>query len=218
MPLTLDLLHEEHKQLQQRQRDPLKLGLYALGGVAALFMAYYGYRVISVGSLSGEVAAREAEWKKQEPLSTTAEKQEKEMTDKLAVAAAVSRRVENRFYWAPVLDVLYKTVTNNVQIMSFGGGNDIKDDKIRLVVEGMAAGTEPRAAAEQFRIALAENFGKNYPAASATFRSLEESSAMVNVNGKPTPNARFTIDLDMKKPIVDAATPPPVTERRARRS
>lgn len=218
MPLTLDLLHEEHKQLQQSKRDPLKLGLYALGGVAALFMAYYAYRLVSVGSLGSEVAVREAEWRKQEPLATAAEKAEKDISEKLATAAAVSHRVENRFYWAPVLEVLYKSVTNNVQVMSFGGGNDLKDDKLRLVVEGMAAGAEPRAAAEQFRIALAEHFGKNYPNASATFRSLDESTTVVNLNGRPTPNARFTIDLDMKKPVTADAVQPPTTERRSRRS
>ena len=35
MPLTINLLHEEQFLLKQRKRDPLKLGLYALAGVAA---------------------------------------------------------------------------------------------------------------------------------------------------------------------------------------
>ncbi len=215
MPLTLDLLHEEHAQLQQSKRDPLKLGLYALGGVAALFLAYYGYRAISVGNVHSLLVTRQTEWRKAQPQSVAAEKEEKEINEKLAAAAAVSRRVENRFYWAPVLDLLFKSVTNNVQLVSLNGNNDLKDDKVKVVLEGMAAGAEPRGAAEQFRIALADHLGRGYPGATATFRSLEESSTSVKLDGKSVPTARFTIDLDLKKPAAAApATPPPATERR----
>ena len=219
MPLTLDLLHEEHAQLQQSKRDPLKLGLYALVGVAALFIAYYGIRLVSVGSLKHQLAVRQADWRKQEPLATAAEKQEKEINEQLAAAAAVARRVEGRFYWAPVLEVLFKSVTSNVQLVSFNGNNEVRDEKVKLTLEGLAAGSEPRAAAEQFRTALAERLGKSFPDASATFRSLEESVTPVNLNGKPTPNARFTIEVSMKKPVVETATNlQPVTERRSRHS
>lgn len=216
MPLTLDLLHEEHSQLQQRKRDPLKLGLYALAGVAALFIAYYGFRLITVNSLNNQLAVREAEWKKQEPLATASEKQEKDSNQRLAAAAAVDRRVENRFYWAPVLDLLYRTVSGNVQLVTVNGSNEIKDEKVKLVFEGIAAGREPRGAAERFRTALADRLGKSYPGSSATFRSLEESSSAVSLDGKPTPSARFTIDVDLKKPsTVDAAATAeqPTTER-----
>ncbi len=208
MPLTLDLLHEEHTQTQQRKRDPLKLGLYALGGVAALFVAYYGIRLLTVHTVNSQLAVREAEWKKQAPLAAASEKQEKESNVRLAAAAAVTRRVESRFYWAPLLDQLYKTVTGNVQLVSFSGNNELKDEKVKLVFEGIAGGREPRAAAEQFRISLVDRLGKNYPGSTATFRSLEESASTVTLEGKPMPSARFTIDMELRKPgaLPDTAT------------
>src|SRR5437764_773888 len=72
MPLQLNLLHEEILQQRQRQRDPLKLSIYAGIGLAALLLLNYlwtGYRVLdSKRHLTGV----QGEWAKVEPKVTTA--------------------------------------------------------------------------------------------------------------------------------------------------
>ncbi len=213
MPLTLNLLHEEQKQLQARQRDPLKLGLLGLVGVALLFMGYYAYRLIGASSLSGQLHARQAEWARQEPLARAALTQEADLSLTLGAAAAVTKRIEGRFYWAPILETLQRTVPPAVQILSLSGNNELNGEKVLLGVDGIAAGPEPRAAAEQFRIALAEALSKKFPGAASTFRSLEETNAIATLDGKPLPTAKFTIDVNLKKPAA-APAPEPARPRR----
>lgn len=209
MPLTLNLLHEEQKQLQARQRDPLKLGMLALVGVALLFMGYYAYRLIGSNTLTSQLHARQAEWARQEPLSRAALAQETELNLTLGAATAVTRRIEERFYWAPLLGTVQRIVPAGVQILSLSGSNDLTTEKVVIGVEGIAAGAEPRAAAEQFRIALADALSKRFTGTVASFRSLEEATATVALAGKTLPTAKFSIDITLKK---SAAVPTPAPE------
>jgi hypothetical protein len=216
MPLTINLLHEEQYLLQQRKRDPLKLGLYALGAVAALFVLYYFVRLAASGATLSEMHAREAEWKKQEPLAAAAAKREEELSAQIATAAAITHRIENRFYWAPLVEILSRAVPPNVQLTGFTGSNDLKLDRVSLLLEGLAAGDVPRFAAEQFRTGFGERLGKTYKNVTTTFRGLDETAATVTLNGKPVPTARFSIEVSFDKPSV-APTATPAPERRARR-
>ena len=210
MPLTINLLHEEQFLLQQRKRDPLKLGFYALGAVAMLFFLYYAFRYASSGSIRSELRAKQAEWAKEEPKAKNAAARETELSAKLTAADAVSKRIENRFYWAPVLDVLLKTVPPNVQIVSLTGNNDSKADKVTVLLEGIVAGEVPRIAADQFRTLLTERLAKQYPGATGTFRSLDDTAATVNVGGRALPTARFTIEATFTKSHAGpGATPAP---------
>ena len=205
MPLTINLLHEEQALVKLRKRDPLKLGLFALGGVALLFVAYYGYRLIGSNGIKQQLRVRQAEWAKQEPQANAAEELDRASNDKLSVASLVSQRIDHRFYWAPLLADLQKTVPPNVQILSFSGSNATKDDKVTVLLEGLAAGPVPRAAAEQFRVTLADVLSRSYKNAAATFRSLDETASAVAIAGRQTPTARFSIELRL-----DSQAPPPV--------
>ena len=216
MPLHLNLLHEQLAQRAQRKRDPLKLGLYAICGVAALFIVYYLVRVGTASSLNSQLLAKRLEYSKKFELPLkNADIREKEFTRTTAAASALTARVENRFYWAPLLDVLLRTVPREVQLLGFSGNDDPREKTVSFTLEGVAAGREPRAVAEQFRIALSNNlngkFGKE--AASVRFRSgaLEETRNSVALDGRQQLTARFTIEVALRKPSaappVPAATP-----------
>ena len=215
MPLTINLLHEEQFLLQQRKRDPLKLGFYALGAVALLFFLYYAVRAATTSSLRGELRNKRAEWAKQEPAAKAAATREAELSAKLTIADAVGKRIENRFYWAPVLDALLKTVPANVQIVNFTGSNEPKTDKISILLEGIVAGEVPRIAADQFREAVTAQMAKQFPGAASSFRSLEDTASSVNVGGRALPTARFTIEVLFAKPhATPAETPAPEPRRK----
>jgi hypothetical protein len=216
MPLHLNLLHEQLAQRAQRKRDPLKLGLYALCGVAVLFVVYYLVRVGTAASLNSQLVAKRLEYSKKFELPLkNADAREKEFSRTTAAANALTARVENRFYWAPLLDVLLRTVPREVQLLGFCGNDDPKEKTVAFTLEGVAAGREPRAAAEQFRITLANNlngkFGKD--SASVRFRSgaLEETRNSVALDGRQQLTARFTIEVTLRKPSaappIPAATP-----------
>lgn len=215
MPLTINLLHEEQFLLKQRKRDPLKLGLYALAGVAALFVMFYGWRLLSSKVLEAQYKARLADWAKQEPAAAAAAAQEKDLTAQVAAADVVTKRVENRFYWAPLVETLVKSVPPNVQIVSLNGSNDQKNDKVLVTLEGIVAGDVPRLAADKFRGVLTESLGKKFQGVETSFRGLDDTATPVNLNGKPSPTAHFTIEAKLNKPsAVPAATPVPERRRK----
>ena len=214
MPLTINLLHEEQFLLQQRKRDPLKLGLYALAGVAALFVLYYFVRLAAGSTTISEMHAREADWAKQEPLAAAAAKREADLNGQITAAGSITRRIENRFYWAPLVETLARFVPPNVQLTGFTGGNDPKSDKVSLVLEGFAAGDVPRFAAEQFRTGIGDRLGKTYKNVTTAFRGLDETASNVTLNGKSMPTARFSIEIAFDKPSATPA-PTPVPARRA---
>ena len=218
MPLTINLLHEEQFLVHQRKRDPLKLGLYALGAVGMLFFLFYAYRYASNSSLRSELRAKQAEWAKQEPQAKAAAAREAELNSKLQMAEAVGKRMENRFYWASVLDVLLKTVPPNVQIVNLTGTNEPKSDKISIVLEGTVAGEEPRIAADQFRTLLNDRMSKPYPGATSSFRGLEDTAPTVNVGGRPLRTARFTIEMNFLRPHAQAAEAPASEASRRKKS
>ena len=215
MPLTINLLHEEQFLSQQRKRDPLKLGLYALAGVAALFVMYYGWRLLSSTALDGQLKSRQAEWAKQEPAANAAQAQEKDLTAQVAAADVVGRRIDNRFYWAPLLETLLKTVPPNVQIVNLNGNNEQKNEKVAFTLEGIVAGDVPRLAADKFRTALTDSLSKKYQGVETSFRGLDDTATPVNLNGKPSPTAHFSIEVKLNKPsTVPAATPAPERRRK----
>lgn len=209
-PLRLNLLHEQHAAAAAAKRDPLKLGLYALGGAAALLAAYYGFRVISVGSLQRQLAAKQAEFaaKYEKPLKN-ADAREKELTVLVATGNALRGRTEGRFFWAPLLETVGRAVPRDVQLTGLSGSLESKEkDAARvpsLTLEGISAGAEPRDVAERFRVALADALGKTYPGASASFRSLDDGEGTVTLDGKTLRTSKFTITVALRRPTT--ATP-----------
>ncbi len=220
MPLHLNLLHEQQSQRAQSKRDPLKLGLYALCAVTALFVAYYLLRLGTSASLNNQLAARKAEYaRKYEVPLKDADKREKDLTRITTTSSMLTARIEGRFYWAPLLDVLLRTVPRDVQVAGFNGTDDPKEKNVNFNIEGVAAGREPRAVAEQFRITLANNLTGKYGANAATVRfrsgALEETKTTVALDGQQQLTARFTIEVSLRKP---SAAPPlpaatPVAQR-----
>src|SRR5881275_3334741 len=100
MPLQLNLLHEEILEQRQRQRDPLKLSIYAGIGLAALLLLNYlwtGYRVLdSKRHLTGV----QGEWAKVEPKVTAAQKRAEELNGIISTTKTLETLIDRRFYWA----------------------------------------------------------------------------------------------------------------------
>src|SRR4051794_39099225 len=79
MALQINLLHEQIAEKRQRQRDPLKLGMYALvviGALMALFYMWRGYQTLEV---KRRLSATQAEWARIEPKANLAQKRSAEL-------------------------------------------------------------------------------------------------------------------------------------------
>ncbi|PYK81197.1 MAG: hypothetical protein DME38_00850 [Verrucomicrobia bacterium] len=214
MPLQLNLLHEEILQHRQRQRDPLKLSLYAAIALGALLMLNYlwtGYRVLQGKSRLNSI---QAEWNKIEPKVTAAQKRADELNGIIGTTNALDGYIETRFYWATFLEKVAHCVTPNIQITSLEGV--IEDDKglVTATLDGVAGGREPRSVAEDFRQMLLEQVGKEQPTVKVEFKTLEDLDTTVAVGGSNETTAHFVVTVGME-PFPKAATPAP-TEHKAR--
>ena len=81
----------------------------------------------------------------------------------------------------------------NAQLTSIDG-TVLDDGKISIVIEGLAAGREPRAAAEELRQLLLEQLGQSYNDVKVEFKALEDLDTIVNIGGSNMAMARFGIN------------------------
>lgn len=213
MPLQLNLLHEEITEQRQRKRDPLKLTMYVCIGIGALFALNYlwsGYRVLEIKS---QLASVQRDWDKVEPKVTAAQKRSEELNGIISTSKTLDAMIEARFYWAPMLEAIARCVTPNIQLTSLEATAEEEAKGVSVVMEGMAAGSEPRAVAEDFRQMLLEQVGKREPAVKVEFRTLEDMDTSMAVGGNSAGMAHFTVGVEFNP--FPTPTPAPA-ERKAK--
>jgi hypothetical protein len=213
MPLQLNLLHEEFAEQRQRKRDPLKLTMYIGIAIAALFVLNYlwtGYRVLG---LKGQLAAVQHDWEKVEPKVTAAQKRADELNGIISTTKTLDGIIDARFYWAPLLEKIARCVTPNIQLITLEASADDEGKGVVVVLEGMAAGSEPRAVAEDFRQMLLEQVGKEESGVKVEFKTLDDLETSVAVGGNNAGMARFNLGMEFNPFPIPSPTP---SERRAR--
>lgn len=216
MALHLNLLHEEISEHRQRQRDPLKIGMMVLGGIGALLFLYYMWNAYRTLEIKSRLSAVQADWAQVEPKITAAQKKADELNGIISTTRVLDEMIATRFYWAPFLDHVARCVAPNTQLTSLDGA--VGDDKVvHVTIEGVAAGREPRAAAEDLRQLVLEQLGKNYGNVGVEFKTLEDLDTIVNVAGANMPMARFvlSVNFDASAAAKAGATPAPARAKKS---
>jgi hypothetical protein len=214
MALHLNLLHEEIAEQRQRQRDPLKIGIRVLVGLGALMVAYYlwnAYKLLEIKNRLGQV---QHDWAKVEPKVTAAQKRTAELNAIISTTKVLDGMIDGRFYWAPFLEKLSRCVALNAQLTNIDGAA-AEEGKVNVVIEGLAAGREPRAAAEELRQLLLEQLGQSYFQVKVEFKSLEDLDTIVNIGGSNQAMARFSINANFST-VETKATPAPGSRTKTR--
>jgi hypothetical protein len=218
MALHLNLLHEEILQQRQRQRDPLKIGMMVLGALGALMLVYYLWNAYKVLEIRNRLSQAQHDWAKVEPRVTGAQKRSAELNAIISTTKVLDGMIDARFFWGPLLEKLSRCVALNAQLTSIDG-TVLDDGKISVVIEGLAAGREPRAAAEELRQLLLEQLGKSYQEVKVEFKALEDLDTIVKIGGSNQAMARFSINASFATQAAKAAlTPGPRTKVREPRS
>ena len=215
MALQLNLLHEEISEQRQRQRDPLKLGVMALIGFGALLFLYYGWNAYQTIQIKSQLNAVQAEWDKVEPKVTAAQKRAQELGKIIDSTKVLDELIEGRFYWAPFLAKLSGCVAPNIQLIGVDGSVN-EGPSVGLILEGIGAAREPRAAAEEFRQLLGEQLMQSYTDVKVEFRNLEDLDTVVNLAGVPTPSARFVLAVPFNPKPPEPAAPATKTAKTAK--
>jgi hypothetical protein len=213
MALQLNLLHEEIAEQRQRQRDPLKIGTLVLVGLAVLMAIVYmwkGYQTLGVKS---RLTAVQADWAKVEPKVTAAQKRSAELNGIINTTKTLDSMIDGRFYWGPFLQKLSRSVAPNAQLTNLDGTYTDESKLVSVTVDGVAAGREPRAAAEELRQLLLDQLNDTYGNVSVEFKTLEDLDSIVNVAGANMSTARFSLGVRLTPSKTDvlkaSATPPP---------
>src|SRR3989440_792337 len=207
MALHLNLLHEEILEQRQRQRDPLKIGIMVLcflGVVMVLNYMWKGYKTLEIRSRLNQV---QADWAKIEPKVTAAQKRSAELNSIISTTKVLDSMIEGRFFWGPFLEKLSRCVAMNAQLTSIDG-TALEDGRISVVIEGLAAGREPRAAAEELRQLLLEQLGQSYKEVKVEFKALEDLDTIVKIGGANQAMARFGINATFATQAAKPSSPP----------
>jgi septal ring factor EnvC (AmiA/AmiB activator) len=214
MALHLNLLHEEIAAQRQRQRDPLKLGTMALAAIGALMVLFYVFKAYQTLEIKNRLGHVQSDWAKVEPKVTAAQKRSAELTSTIGTTKVLDAMVEKRFYWGPFLQTLSRCVAPNAQLTNLEGAVD--DKLVTISLEGIAAGREPRAAAEELRQLLAEQLSGRYANTKVEFKTLEDLDTLITVAGANMPVARYTITVTFDSPSADTKADSPATARKKR--
>jgi len=212
MALHLNLLHEEIAEHRQRQRDPLKIGMMVLGVVAVLMLAFYMWKAYQTLGIKSQLATVQADWAKVEPRVTAAQKRSAELTGIIATTKVLDGIIEERFFWGPFLQKLSRCVAPNAQLTSIDGSVTEANKLITVSIEGIAAGREPRAAAEELRQLLAEQLSEGYRDVKVEFKTLEDLDTIVDVAGENMAMARYILGVSLNPSTTNpeaAASPAP---------
>jgi hypothetical protein len=214
MALHLNLLHEEILEHRQRQRDPLKIGILVLAGCGALLFIYYawsGYRTLEI---KRHLAAVQRDWKKVEPEVTAAQKRSAELTGIINATRALDRYIDNRFFWAPVMEKISHCVAPNAQLTALEGVVHEDGKGVTVTVDGVAAAREPRSAAEDLRQMLLEQFKQSYQDVKVEFKALEDLDTVTSAGGMKMPMAHYTIVATFQPKAIAEPTPTPARRKR----
>jgi hypothetical protein len=195
MALHLNLLHEEILEQRQRQRDPLKIGMMVLGALGALMIVYYLWNAYKTLEIRNRLSAVQHDWSKVEPKVTAAQKRSAELNNIISTTKVLDGMIDGRFFWAPFMEKLSRCVALNAQITSIDGVVQDEGKAVIVMIEGLAAGREPRAAAEELRQLLLEQLGQSYHEVKVEFKTLEDLDTLVKIAGDNMAMARFALSV-----------------------
>ena len=218
MALHLNLLHEQILEQRQRQRDPLKIGMLALIGCGTVMFGYYSWTAYRTLEIKARLGAIERNWAKIEPKVSAAQKRFSELQGIVKTTRTLDDYIENRFFWAPFLQKVARCVAPNAQLTSLEGSVLDENKGVSVTLEGIAAGREPRAAAEDLRQLLLEQLGQSYSEVKVEFKALEDLDTMATLGGTHMPTARYTLAVNFNPAPAPKPTPAATPARQKRRA
>lgn len=199
MALHLNLNHELERLRAERRRDPLKLTMIGLMFVAGLFVLQYMWTMTKTSLVTRERDKMKAELNKKDPLAKAAVVEEVELQKKLGNGERFRGRIEGKFYWAPLIQLVIENIPGNIHITRFAGDVNAEDpSKVQFKLEGLIVGSAPLTLADEFRKKLGQSLEQKYKNVKTDYRHLLEEKEQVVIEGKSLSNATFTINVQMQ--------------------
>ena len=210
MPLKINLYHEVLRARHEEQYDPLRLSMMGLIAIVVCLAGYYAFALAGKSSVVGALQQKQKEFEMLQPKVKAAQAEEERLSKELAVADNVKSRIEDRFYWGPIFEQIVNLTPLNIQITRCSG--DIAAEmprRCQILIEGLAAGEQPRRIAEELRVRLVERLGSTHKSVNASFRNLEDGAEKVTIDGAKSETVVFTIAVTFNTKATPEPTPQP---------
>ena len=215
MAIRLNLYHEVLRAKRQEKYDPLKLSIMGLVVIVVCMAAYYIFQMTRTNSAQNAYAAQKAEFDRLSPQARAAHERETQLAKQIDLAKRITDRMEKRFYWAPIFETVAVAVPPNVQITKLTGDAGREGShQCQITMEGIAAGREPRAVAEEMRRSIGDRIAASYSSVAATFRNLDDGSETARIDGKVLPTVMFTIHVTFKPGAEPIPAQKPLAQRK----
>lgn len=216
MPLHVNLHHEIQQQELARRRDPLRMGMLAVLVIAIGFVAYYFYEMERTHGINVRYGTLQSDWAQLEPKAKDAKTREVDLDTQIKASDALMKDIDGRFYWAPVLGEILRTVPRAVQVVRVNADTQIGNISNVLTITGISSGVEPRKQAEAVRTALAAKLASQCKHVSSSFKTLDDGDQYVMLDGRRLPTAIFSMEfqLQVRDPVA-TPTPGPLHKIRA---
>jgi len=195
MVIRFNFLHEIRALKAQQQRDPLKLGMLGLLLIILIMAGYYLLRLNDLNQAKSALEDVESQLAKAEPEAEAAVKETEELKRTIRKVDLLKNYVEDRVFWAPVLQVLINNTGPNVQIINLNGTGS-ETGKITITMSGVVVGQPPQVAADKYLDIIENAFAEAYGEADAEFNTLDATTDQTfQFEGEQLPSARFSIRL-----------------------
>lgn len=194
----------------------MRLGMLAILVIAVGFVAYYFVALEQCHAVTTVYNGLQDDWARIDPKCKAAKARQDELDEEIKASDQLKKSVDNRFYLAPVLGEILRTVPQNDQLLhiSLDAPADEEATGSVLSVSGISSAGEPRKEAEAVRTALEARLATGYKKVTSVFKALDDSDQVVTFNGHTLATATFTIEfqIQVRDPVVVA--PPPVRKQR----
>jgi len=222
MPIRINLLEEEQKAKLARKRDPVMLTVRL--GVLAVALALVGSVILYARerAMKAQLAGLRAEWEQRQAGSVATENEIKLLQQSIAKVGIVRTQVQNRFLWAPQLELYKDVIPSTIQITRFVGHREVSTasaapgskgpasprEQVKVTLEGVAEGGRPELVVHDFLTQLKANRRltdqvEEIRLVSLTKGGLVRSVESIGGTGEQT-NARFVIEIQYKQRPIQA--------------
>lgn len=173
MPIRINLLEEEQKAKLARQRDPVMLTtrFSALG--VCLVLAVSVILFTRERALKEQFVTLQTEWRQRQPQSQKIYEQIHVFEKLVAKTDVVRTQLENRFLWAPQLELYKDVIPSTVQITRYVGRREVTTpappapgtngpapkptQTVKVTMEGIVEGSRPELIVNDFLMILKSN-------------------------------------------------------------
>lgn len=220
MPIRINLLEEEQKQKLARKRDPMMVAsrLAVLCVLAVLVYSLILYT--RQRSMKEQLDALRSEWSLREKKFAKVDSEIKDLKKTAAKADTLKSYVNNRFLWAPQLEMYKDVIPGTVQITRLVGHREVvtpapsanpkapasvPTEMVRVTLEGIAEGSRPELVVQDFLTRLKSDEKLSRFVDDVRLVSLNKGGGVMpgRVDGDSSVsekiNARFVIEVQYKQ-------------------